>query len=87
MKKQNFLFILLVVLAFILSACSKPKYTISFETGTEEVIEAIRVTENEKAIEPTKPTRVGYEFLGWYNNEELYTFEEAVISDITLDSG
>ena len=86
MKKQNFLFILLVVLAFILSACSKPKYTISFETGTEEVIEAIRVTENEKAIEPTKPTRVGYEFLGWYNNEELYTFEEAVISDITLQA-
>ncbi|RKD24752.1 InlB B-repeat-containing protein [Caminicella sporogenes] len=63
------------------------KYTIKYNSnGGSEVSDQI-VNYNEKAIEPSVPTRIGYTFGDWYADEELttpYDFNIPVTSDITL---
>ncbi len=85
MKKLKFvLFFLLMVSFSFLVACGEKTYKVSFVTNCEETIAAQEVVENEKATKPTDPTKEGYKFLGWFNEEVAYTFEEAVTGDITL---
>ena len=60
------------------------KYTVTFETGCDQTIEPEVVKANAKATKPADPVKEGYKFLGWFNGEVAYTFEEAVTGDITL---
>lgn len=36
--------------------------------------------------EPKKPTKYGYEFLGWYIGEQKYNFNQIVTNELTLDA-
>ena len=80
------LVVALCVLATLVVAC-KPatKYTVTFDAdGGTPVPAAQEVKEGEKATRPDDPKKDNFKFLGWYNGDTKYTFEEAVTSDITL---
>ena len=63
-----------------------PKYTVSFNTnGGVESYAQQTIEEGKKAAKPANPTRDGYVFLGWYLNDELWSFSGHVVTDdITL---
>lgn len=42
------------------------------------------MTEGQKAVEPTAPTRGGYDFEGWYLGDKKYDFNSPVTGSITL---
>lgn len=85
MKQIKFLLVLLLVVSLsVIVGCSKPKYVVSFDTDCEQSIASQEVVENEKAVKPEDPVKEGHEFLGWYNGEVEYKFDEAVIANIAL---
>ena len=65
-------------------ATPKPKYTVTFNSNGGTSVKDQLITEGEKATEPNKPTRSGYNFDGWYLGNSKYTFTEKVTKDITL---
>lgn len=63
------------------------KYTVSFSTNGGSAVTAQTVEYNKTATEPTKPTKAGYVFMGWYTDSALkneYDFSTAVTGNITL---
>ncbi len=63
------------------------KYTISFETNGGTSVTAITQNYATEVVAPEAPAKNGYEFVGWYANEELtikYTFSTMPAEDITL---
>jgi len=63
------------------------KYTISFETNGGTSVTAITQNYATEVAVPEAPAKNGYEFGGWYANEELtrkYTFSTMPAEDITL---
>jgi len=60
------------------------EYTITFDANGGSDVAALTVKYNEKAQKPNDPVKEGYNFLGWYNGEVAYTFEESVVSNLTL---
>ena len=64
-----------------------PQYKVTFNSnGGSEVAEQT-VLEGEKAVKPADPTREGYEFAGWFTDEELkneFDFDTEITANITL---
>jgi uncharacterized repeat protein (TIGR02543 family) len=63
------------------------QYTITFNSNEGISVESITQDYNTEVLKPNDPTRVGYSFLGWYNDEELtneYDFNRMQADDITL---
>lgn len=61
--------------------------TVSFEKNGGSRVLSRTVTENSAIKEPTEPTKEGYDFAGWYADEELktkYDFSAKVTKNITL---
>ncbi len=87
MKKiKMFLVLLLLVSLAIIVGCSKPKYNVSFETDCEQTIASQEIIENEKVIKPTDPVKEGYSFIGWFNGDEEYNFDNVVTSELKLQA-
>ena len=64
---------------------NKVKHTVTFETGTEEIIESQTVEHGEKISKPINPIREGYIFNGWFYQGEKWSFIGYVVTeDITL---
>ena len=66
---------------------SVARYTVKFDTNGGNTITSQTVTSNSKAAEPTKPTKDGYIFDGWYTDSEFtseYDFDTKVTKNITL---
>lgn len=64
--------------------------TITFVSNGGTKVADLKVPRNTVAAAPAAPTRTGYEFTGWYTDEELktrYTFKDRVLEDITLYAG
>lgn len=59
-------------------------HTVTFQTAWGGVPDSQEVSLGGKAVKPADPDRVGWTFDGWYLGDVLYTFEEAVTTDITL---
>ena len=59
-------------------------YTIKFDSAGGTQINDRKVGENGNVIEPTPPTRDGYNFLGWYLGDEKFDFNTKITSDLTL---
>lgn len=65
-------------------------YTVSFNSNGGSPVTAQTVSDdnNTTATEPANPTKAGYDFVGWYDNESLtgspYSFDTVVTDDLTL---
>ena len=75
-----------VVFLMLCALCScGDKATVSFDSNGGSEVESISVTVGEKAKEPTPPQRDGYAFIGWYLDDEKWSFNGyTVTEDITL---
>lgn len=61
------------------------KYKVEFDlNGGAGFISAQLVEENKTATQPYLPLRNGYEFVGWYLNNQKYNFNQSVTANITL---
>ena len=63
------------------------EYTVIFNSNGGSTVASQTVKYNDKAKEPTAPTKSGYTFAGWYTEEKLttkYDFATPVTKDITL---
>ncbi|MDY3845840.1 MAG: InlB B-repeat-containing protein [Eubacteriales bacterium] len=60
-------------------------YTVVFDTGTSDSFPNQTIEEGHHAINPGKPNRTGYTFIGWYNGENAWDFSvNTVTYNITL---
>ena len=85
MKKIKLCFVLLFVLSFaLLVGCSKPIFTVTFDSNGGSDVAALEVAKKETATKPADPTKEGYDFVGWYIGEEEYAFSTPVVDNITL---
>ena len=63
------------------------QYTIIFDSNKGSLIDSITEDYGKDIFQPTDPIREGYNFIGWFNDEELtipYTFVTMPAEDITL---
>ncbi|MBR4237082.1 leucine-rich repeat protein [bacterium] len=59
-------------------------YSVQFEVGGE-IIERQTIEEENKVREPSIPTKEGYTFIGWFNNNTKWNFStDEITSDTTL---
>jgi uncharacterized repeat protein (TIGR02543 family) len=63
-------------------------YTVTFDSNGGSLVKSQSVAEGEKATRPDNPTKDGYGFVNWYDNEDCtdphYDFDTPVTADITL---
>lgn len=57
--------------------------TITFETGIDDVYESKKILKGESLNDLPSLIKDGYEFIGWYLNDSLYSGEE-LYNDVTL---
>jgi len=63
----------------------KQKFKVTFDTAGGSEVAPQEVTYGGKATEPAPPTRFGYIFLGWYYDEEKWSFNGySVTENMTL---
>ncbi len=68
----------------------KENYTVTFHTNGGTAIEDAVVTENNIVTRPTDPELDGYEFTGWFTDEDCtipYNFSTVITSDLDLYAG
>lgn len=80
--------IMAIIIVFLLKACDsgKTKYNVTFDTNGGTVVSIVSVEEDDTIQKPEDPIKDGYEFAGWYYNDELYDFSKPVIGDIKLEA-
>ena len=61
-----------------------PIYTVTFNSNGGTSVESLLVEEGNKISEPAMPEKEGYNFLGWYLNNQKYDFSSSVMMNITL---
>jgi uncharacterized repeat protein (TIGR02543 family) len=62
-------------------------YTVTFETEDQEELFIVEVVEGEFVTKPDDPVKSGYDFIGWFLQENLehpFIFNTPITSDITL---
>ena len=78
-------FIIAFVIAIILSIIHyNGKYSVHFETGTNDVFLTRYVSKNKKVSIPPTPSKEGYIFKEWQLNGKKYDFSSEVTSDTIL---
>lgn len=63
---------------------STEKFTVKFDSAGGTSIPNQTVNFDSTATKPADPTRDGYKFLGWYRNDEIWSFSWKIQKDITL---
>ena len=87
-KLLLFIFVILSMLLLI-TACKsekRPEYhTVHFDSNGAVSYQSRAIETGNLIVEPKEPVRVGYNFLGWYENGGKWDFAtDTVISDLTL---
>lgn len=60
-------------------------YTVKFNANGGSPTPATQtIVRGQKVSEPVEPTKDGYTFIGWYNGNNLYNFNDSVNSNLTL---
>ena len=91
MKKLSKLLMITLVMSilFILTSCftdnTVKEYTVTFETDGGTAIANQSVRDGQTATRPTDPTKSGYTFGGWYE-EDTFTTEFDFTTPITADT-
>ena len=79
--------LLVLTLAFAISSCQdKPiYYTVKFDSNGGSPVQTRAIESGKTLIEPDEPERIGYTFVGWYNEDTAWNFEtETVKSNVNL---
>ena len=80
-----FIFIIIFIILISLSILYyNNKYSVFFDTGTDEIILTKYVKKNEKIEKPTEPNKEGYIFKEWQLNGNTYDFDTEIKKDIVL---
>ena len=85
--KRLLLLLLLISLGLLLIGCgTKTVYhTVKFDSNGGTAQQSVAIESGNILTKPKDPEWVGYIFLGWYNGETLWDFENnAITSDVTL---
>jgi uncharacterized repeat protein (TIGR02543 family) len=85
-KTVKFISALLFISWFfvILVSCGPDKVKIAFDSDGGSIVTTQEINKGSLAIEPSVPTKVGYEFVNWYLNDVLFEFTTPIKSNITL---
>jgi len=59
-------------------------FTVTFDSMTGNSVAVQTIESGKLAVEPSKPTRSGYTFAGWYNGSVKYDFSAPVTTNMTL---
>ena len=78
--------IVVLILLLILLGRKEVQYKITFDSNGGTSVQSLVVDENGLIVEPEEPTKEGYEFAGWYYNDELYDFGKEVTKDMELEA-
>ena len=62
------------------------KYTVTFNSNCDDIIESQVLNYNSLVEKPENPTKLGYEFMGWYLDDQEYDFSTPVTDSITLSA-
>ncbi|KXX72001.1 InlB B-repeat-containing protein [Flammeovirga sp. SJP92] len=63
------------------------QHNVTFNQNNGEEAVIVAVVENEAVATPDEnPTMEGYDFMGWYHNEEEYNFSSPITAPITIDA-
>lgn len=63
------------------------KHNVTFNLNNGEEAVVVAVVENETVATPEEnPTMEGYEFVGWYHNEEEFNFTTPITTPITIEA-
>lgn len=84
MKKITVL-LLVLVSALTLTACSKTTYDVTFNSNGGSTVTTLTINEGEKASAPTDPTKDGYMFSYWYEEDETIPFDFTVAITENVD--
>lgn len=89
MKKISNLFLSLILGFLVLSlvGCTTMSYTVKFVTNGGTELKDVLVEEGRTLTKPEDPTKEGFDFKGWYTDEELnekFDFDTQIIKDLTL---
>ena len=74
------------VLVLVLNIQTVEKYTVSFNSVGGTHITSERVLANKKVGKPTNPVKEGYIFMGWYNDNVEFDFNESVTTNMDLEA-
>ena len=78
--------IVLLLIILLLKGCQTKEYKITFDTNGGNKTSALKVEKNNKIKKPENPEKEGYEFLGWYYNDELFDFNTKINKNIKLEA-
>lgn len=79
--------IVLIVLGIsIFYVYNNQKHTVSFNSNGGTAITSRKIIHNKKITNCDIPVRDGYEFIGWYYNENLFECNQRVSEDIVLEA-
>lgn len=59
-------------------------YDVTFNPDNGDLTIIFTVTHNNKVTKPSDPYKAGYEFIGWFNGDIPYNFDDLVASPISL---
>lgn len=69
----------------LFASCAKTEYTVSFDAGVGTSIQSVTATSGEKISEPAALSDGEHIFIGWFNGDKKWDFDEdKVTSSITL---
>ena len=72
-KIKRILFLLFILISFLLVACDQEgKYTIYFDSNGGSEVSSIKTNGNENIILPDDPEKEGYQFDGWYKDNNTF---------------
>lgn len=89
MKKIKSLLIVSIIMVCLsaLVACSTKEYKVTFETNGGSSINPVYVVEGGKVEKPADPTKQGYSFVSWFEDEELskeFDFSQSIQNNVTV---
>ena len=88
MVKKILTVLTLLMVVFVVVACAKKEYTVTFDSNGGSAVTAVVVKEGSTVASPTDPTKEDYIFAGWYPVAALtgdaYQFSTPVTANITL---
>ncbi len=59
-------------------------YTVTFDFDNDTKNEEVKIKYNEKVTRPKQPKKDGYNFIGWYIDEEEFDFNKTIKKDTTI---